>query len=332
MSIAKENAVPVLDFGLFTKSATDRELLVQQVSTACENSGFMIIRNHGVSERVIDECWQKSIAFFDSPLENRMTATSDELAHPYCYHGIEAESLAKSLGDATPPDLKETFNVGPLDTPCAVVDQDMRPEFSAFVNARNIWPQQPAGFQNALESYFKHIRVLSDQVMEVFALALRLPHDYFADRFSRPMSAMRVINYPALEKPPLAGQLRAGAHTDYGTLTLLLQQNSRSGLQVFSGGQWQDVPAIPGTFVVNIGDLMARWTNDRWTSTLHRVVNPPMVSAVPSRRQSLVFFHTPNWETGIECIPTCLAESEKPRYEPVLAGPHLAGKFISTVE
>ncbi len=319
--------VPVIDIGLFESGPEDREQLARSVDAACRELGFMIISNHGLEAQVVTECWNRAAEFFDSPLANRRTATADEPGHPYGYHGFAAEALAQSLDEATPPDLKETFNVGPLELPGGNLD----PQAAAFAFASNHWPVEPAGFRDALEDYYRALRGLSDRVMEIFAAALGLPRGFFAESFKYPMSALRVINYPELEQPPEPGQLRAGAHTDYGTLTLLLQQPDRSGLQVLSRGDWHDVPAIPDTFVVNIGDLMARWTNDRWVSTLHRVVNPAEAGNAPTRRQSLVFFHTPSWNADIRCIPTCLPEQEQPIHAPVMAGPHLAGKFYKTV-
>ncbi|WP_244425425.1 2OG-Fe(II) oxygenase family protein [Pseudaminobacter salicylatoxidans] len=130
--------------------------------------------------------------------------------------------------------------------------------------------------------------------MRLFAVALKLPEDYFERFIDAPISALRALNYPEQTVPPKPGQLRAGAHTDYGSLTILLPQEGSKGLELITpGGNWTPVPPVPGAFVINIGDLMALWTNDRWVSTMHRVVNPSPEDGGMDRRQSLAFFHQP---------------------------------------
>ncbi|HEU4849063.1 MAG TPA: 2OG-Fe(II) oxygenase family protein, partial [Terrimesophilobacter sp.] len=188
-------------------------------------------------------------------------------------------------------------------------------------------------FKPVWESYYAEMSALANRLMEMFAHGLDLPAGFFADTIDRSPSALRAINYPEQDAPPLDGQLRAGAHTDYGTLTILRQELGRAGLQVRDekSDAWVDIPPTPGALVINIGDLMARWTNDRWTSTLHRVVNPDAGSAVSTRRQSMPFFHNANYSALVECLPSSLAAGETPKYEPVLAGPHLAGKSHKAV-
>jgi len=167
--------------------------------------------------------------------------------------------------------------------------------------------------------------------MRVFALALDLPEHYFDSAIDDPISAMRMLNYPHTNVPPEPGQLRAGAHSDYGSLTILLADAAPGGLEIRSPeGKWVAVPNLPGAFIVNIGDLMALWTNDRWVSTLHRVVNPSADSSGSTRRQSFAFFHQPNWSAEISCIPTCLAAGERPKYAPARSGEYLMNKFRGT--
>jgi len=168
--------------------------------------------------------------------------------------------------------------------------------------------------------------------MGLFAAALKLPDDHFQGFIDAPVSALRALNYPAQQRAPREGQLRAGAHTDYGSLTILLPQEGSRGLEIASrDGGWIEAPAIPGAFIINIGDLMQRWTNDRWVSTLHRVVNPAAGAGGSARRQSLAFFHQPNWFAEIACLEVCLAPGGRPKYAPVLSGPYLMSKFKATV-
>ena len=145
-------------------------------------------------------------------------------------------------------------------------------------------------------------------------------------------------NYPHQDHAPEPGQVRASAHTDYGAFTLLVADNAPGGLQVLNrDGSWQSVSLPPHSFVVNLGDLMQRWTNDCWKSTMHRVVNPPLPevdprTAAPSnRRQSIAFFFNMNKDALIECIETCKADGEKPKYEPILAGEHLLQKHAAAM-
>ncbi len=167
--------------------------------------------------------------------------------------------------------------------------------------------------------------------MKLFALALKLPEDFFAEFIDAPVSALRALNYPEQILAPRPGQLRAGAHTDYGSLTILMPQPGSKGREILTpDGRWTPVPPAPGAFVINIGDLMARWTNDRWVSTLHRVANPSPEDGGLSRRQSLAFFHQPNWSAEIACLDACLQPGEKPKYEPVLSGPYLMSRFKAT--
>jgi isopenicillin N synthase-like dioxygenase len=174
---------------------------------------------------------------------------------------------------------------------------------------------------------------LAARIMRLFAQALNLPEDYFAPFLDTPVSALRALNYPEQAVAPKPGQFRAGAHTDYGSLTILLPQKGSKGLQIAaSDGAWIEVPPIPNAFVINIGDLMQRWTNDRWHSTLHRVANPSPEDGGLTRRQSLAFFHQPNWFAEIACLDACLAPGEAPKYAPVLSGPYLMGKFQATVK
>jgi isopenicillin N synthase-like dioxygenase len=323
------SSFPIFNLAAFERADADkRRALGREVADICRSTGFLAVANHGVPQGVIDGVWSKAKAFFDLPFEEKETAKAPYNGYPYGYLGPELEALAKSRNVDTPPDLKESFNGGPAATPLGVTD----PDALAFCYARTIWPQKPEGFVEAWQAYYAAMEDLAARIMRVFAVALALPEDYFARFIDAPVSGLRALNYPEQTVAPKPGQLRAGAHTDYGSLTILLPQEGSKGLEIHSREEkWIPVPPIPGAFVVNLGDLMQRWTNDRWVSTLHRVVNPSPQEGGMARRQSLAFFHQPNWSAEIRCLEACLAPGEKPKYGPVLSGPYLMSKFRATV-
>ncbi|MBT6855754.1 MAG: isopenicillin N synthase family oxygenase, partial [Nitrospina sp.] len=148
----------------------------------------------------------------------------------------------------------------------------------------------------------------------------------------QPISALRANHYPALNKAPLPGQLRAGAHSDYGSLTLLFQQEGLSGLEILNRHkEWIPVTPCKPDIIVNLGDLMERWTNGRWVSTLHRVNIPESKTAQNQARMSLAFFQQPDWDAKIECLPTCVDDDGTAKYPLVTSGRHLMERFQSTV-
>lgn len=312
------------------------------VGRACETVGFFQIVGHGVDEQVIDDAWSAARAFFDLPLPDRMAAAQARPDDAYGYLPMEAEALQRSLhGDtvnagyapegAAAPDLKQTFNVGPLPT----TGVDLTDPIAAWAFGATPWPTALPELERAMRAYFDAMDDLARRLLQLFAVALDVPADFFEPFVDRAPGALRALDYPDLGEGhrPLPGQLRAGAHTDYGTLTILRQDDAPGGLEVLDPrtDAWTPVPARPGAFVVNLGDLMQRWTNDRWRSTLHRVVVPAQDSGPnrrqSNRRQSMAFFHNANVDARIEVIATCVEPGEQPRHEPVIAGPHLMSKF-----
>lgn len=301
----------------------DPAVVGREVDDTLRSVGFFQIVHHGVPDAVADACWDAAAAFFDLPMEQKQSVQRAE-GGLYGYFPMRSESLAASRGIVTPGDLKESFNMGPIAPPAhPFTDAD-----EAALFAENRWPAALPDMRSAWEAEFTALNDLCTRLMSIFALGLDLPADAFETAIEGGAGALRAINYPEQQTAPEADQLRAGAHTDYGTLTVLRQQLGRSGLQVFDerAEAWLDVPAVPGALVINIGDLMARWTNDRWTSTLHRVANAEAQSGVGARRQSMPFFHNANYSAPIEALPTCVPAGERPRYERVLAGPYLAAK------
>ena len=300
---------PVFDLARFeAASPTERRALAADVDSICRNTGFVALSGHGVPRATIDAVWAKAEAFFALPVEQKLASKAPNPGYPYGYLPPESESLARSRGVDAPPDQKESFNGGPERAPPGLTD----PEALNFCFAPTIWPEAPAGFEEAWRDYYRAMEDLAARIMRVFALALGLPEDFFAPFIDAPVSALRALNYPALSSPLNLGQIRAGAHTDYGSLTILLPQAGSRGLEILTrDGNWVEIPPRPGAFVVNIGDLMARWTDDRWISTLHRVVIPEQGGA--ERRQSLAFFHQPNWDAEIVALEACLSPGEAPK-------------------
>lgn len=282
----------------------------------CRDNGFLILTGHGVPASVIANQWTAVSSFFGQPSDVKRQVAAPYAGYPYGWLGPGGEALAKSKGVETPPDLKESFNGGPLVVPDGITD----PDAHAFCYQPTLWPEM-AGFRTAWEAYYRAMEGLAERVMAAFAAALKLPDQFFAPYIDAPVSALRALHYPATGSAAEAGQQRAGAHSDYGSLTILLPQEGRKGLEVcLPSGAWAPVVAPPDAFVINIGDLMARWTNDAWVSTLHRVVALPDQPA----RQSLAYFHQPNWSA--EIVP--LDGSD--RYPPVLSGPYLMDRFRAT--
>ena len=293
-----------------------RAALAADIDRICRETGFLVLTGHGVPQAVIDGVWQAAQAFFSQPPALKQQVAAPYAGYPYGYLGPNTEALAKSKGEDTPPDLKESFNGGPLTTPDGIAD----PDAHAFCYQPTLWPDLP-GFRPAWEGYYAAMEDLAARVMVAFAAALNMPDDHFAPYIDAPISALRALNYPATQDVPLERQQRAGAHTDYGSLTILLPQPGSRGLQIFAPSQeWIDVPAPDGAFVINIGDLMARWTSDAWVSTLHRVVALPDQPA----RQSLAFFHQPNWDAVITPLDGSGSSL------PVKSGPYLMDKFRAT--
>jgi isopenicillin N synthase-like dioxygenase len=320
------DAVPIIDIsGFLASDPASRKSIPQAVARACEEIGFFTIVGHGVDAELIRAATGAAREFFDLPPAEKLLARSTDAAVSRGYRGIGNEGLAGTRADQTPPDLKEVFHLGPPDFPHDAYHAapEARPHF-----VDDVWPSSPAAFRADMTAYYHAVEKLGADLMRMFALALELPEDFFVDKIDRHISALRIINYPEQPRAPLPGQLRAGAHSDYGTLTILLGENQPGSLQVKPrSGQWMDVVIPPESFVINIGDLMMRWTNDRWVSTLHRVVNPPEPVAAKARRLSLVFFHHPNYDAEVACIPTCSDATHPARYPPVKAGPYRSDKY-----
>ena len=306
---------PRFDLAAFEAASQEiRHDIAQSLDDICRDTGFLVLEGHGVDPSVIAAVWQAAEAFFAQDAEFKHSVAPPYQGYPYGYLGPDAEALARSKGEDTPPDLKESFNGGPLRVPV-----DASADAMAFCYQPTLWPDLP-DFRDAWEAYYTAMEDLAARIMRAFAAALRLPDDHFDPFIANPISALRALHYPATVAAPLAKQQRAGAHTDYGSLTILLPQAGRQGLQVQQGGTWVDVPAPEDAFVINIGDLMARWTADRWVSTLHRVVAIPGQPA----RQSLAYFHQPDWDADI--VPLDGSDA----YAPVKSGPYLMGKFQAT--
>lgn len=329
MAITTHKSLPIVDLKEFLNSTGEERLnLASQIDDICRSIGFLIIENHGVSEKIRNDAWRAAESFFKTNQEEKNKAQPDEES-PRGYLPIEGETLAKTIGDTTPADRKETFSSGPLSPPS---DHSATDNFHFFYGP-NIWPVKPNNFKEKWIAYYLAMEELGAQIMEMLAAALKLDKDFFVEYHSHHISALRSQNYPSLKTKILPGQLRAGAHSDYGSVTLLYPDPKVGGLEVKSPeGKWIKAPKVEDAYIINIGDLLAHWTNDRWVSTLHRVVEPEDVKGNSSpKRQSIAYFMNPNYDALIEAIPTCIDNENPAKYKPVLAGKYLINKFKSSV-
>lgn len=281
--------------------------IAAEIGAACRDVGFFYVVNHGVDNGLIAEAFAQAHRFFALPLADKRRLAIEKIGGNRGYSGLLHEALDPARG----PDLKEAFNVG-LD----LAPDD--PELLAGEPFRslNAWPDLPH-FRETLLAYYDACAALGARLHRAFASDLGLKPDFFADKFDRPMATLRLLHYPA----PSRGadpEMGAGAHTDYGNLTLLAIDEV-GGLEVRTrAGQWIEAPVVASAFVVNVGDCLMRWTNDVYVSTLHRVVNRSL-----KERYSIAFFFDPNPDARVEAIPSCVPEGEFARYPPILAADYL---------
>jgi isopenicillin N synthase-like dioxygenase len=311
-------SLPVIDVsGLSSRNAAERQAVGAQLRAACVDKGFFYISNHGVAETLVDDVFKEAAAFFALPVGQKSEVDKAKSEANRGYEPLQGQTLEPG----TPPDLKEGYYIGPEHGP-----DHPRVVAGMFNHGANQWPAQRTNFRPVMMSYLDVMLELSTRMMTGIALSLDLPEDYFQHYSSDVMATIRLLHYPP--QPPHAqpGQKGAGAHTDFGGLTLLRQDNV-AGLQVWdqTADAWIHADPIPGTYVVNLGDMISRWTNDRYRSTVHRVVN-----ASGRERYSVPFFYTGNYAHKVECIPTCLAPGETPKYPPITVEDHMRAMYQRT--
>lgn len=305
---ASAEEVPVLDMAPLLAGG-DLSALAGEIRQACEGMAFFYVRNHGIEQDLIDATFEASRRFFAEPLERRMRVEKDRFHRGYLPLGT-----TKYPGKA--PDLKDSFDIGvdlPLD------HQDVRAGLP--LHGPNQWPDL-AGFRAPVEAYFQAVRGFGLRLLTLFARSLAVEDDFFTRHYDNPTILMRMLHYPPQADALEEGSIGALAHSDYGVITVLAQDPS-GGLELQKpDGSWIGAPYIPGTFVVNIGDLMARWTNDVYRSNKHQVVNRR-----GTERYSIPFFFNPNHRALVECIPSCAGPDRPPLYPPVAAGEYVADKI-----
>ncbi len=291
------NSLPVIDIGGLTGDFAARRAVARQLRSACVDTGFFYIKGHGAPSSLIDEVFRQSRAFFALPMEQKVALT---MANSSCRHGYEPLK-AQTLEPGAPPDLKEGFLAG----------EDLAADHQAALDdpgniGPNQWPPQLPSFKKAMISYVAEMKGLSKTLMRGLALSLDLEENYFDDFCRDPILTLRLLHYPPQPANPAPNEKGCGAHTDWGGITVLLQDDA-GGLQVrHADGSWISAPPLAGTFVVNIGDLFARWTNNLYRSTVHRVVN-----ASGRDRYSVPFFLDGRSSHLVSCIPTCAGESRQ---------------------
>ncbi|MEM7404718.1 MAG: 2-oxoglutarate and iron-dependent oxygenase domain-containing protein [Pseudomonadota bacterium] len=297
--------VPTLDLDALL-NGRDTTDLVRSLRDACETTAFFYVRNHGIPGAVVDAAVSASRRFFNQPLERRMATLKDRYHRGYLPVGT---THVPGRG----PDLKDSYDIGidlPEDHPLVLEGLPL--------HGPNQWPDL-AGFKEATSRYFESVRALGMRLLVLFARSLELEDDFFVRCYAQPTVLMRLMHYPPQAEASSDDSIGATAHTDFGVITILLQDPG-GGLEIqLPSGEWASAPQVPGTFVVNLGQLMARWTNDRYRATPHRVVN-----RLARDRYSIPFFFNPDHRAPVACISSCAGPGNPPKYAPVLAGEHIA--------
>lgn len=320
-------ALPVLDLGGVTEDADLAADRAARLDAACRRHGVVQLVHHGVPDALVDELFAVTRAFFDQPdaVKARVAQPEPDQVRGWSAHG--REGLAYSLDEESPADLKEKFDIGPV---TAVGDAAYRdPARSGPHLAGNRWPEQPAGFRAAWESYYRHMDRLGRTLVMLAGLAWGMPADWPQTSFGRQISMLRALHYPRQRETPLSGQLRAGAHSDYGAFTISTAEDGPGGLQILDrSGEWTTVPTSPGRLLAWSGDLLAEWTADEWPATLHRVTNPQRSVAADSTRLAFAFYQEPDHDAHVDILPPFRSRDWTPQ-EPVLtAGEHLRRKYV----
>jgi isopenicillin N synthase-like dioxygenase len=309
--------IPVIDLQpLAGGGAAGLHQVAVQIAAACEHTGFFYIRNHGVAQELIDAAFAESANFHALPLEQKMRIDMNPWHRgymPLATSVIRTSSVAR----VRKPNQSESFMLMhelAADDPEVLAGKPLQ--------GPNQWPdpQRVPDFRRVIQHYNATLQALSYRLVPVMAVALGLQPDFFDEYFKKPVTFLRLIHYPPRPEQRPDDLFGAAPHTDYGFFTILAQDQT-GGLQIRQkgSGQWIPAPVIAGTFVVNIGDILARWSNDRFTSTPHRVIN----SSTTRDRYSIPFFFDPHMDTMVECLPNCYDADHPPRYEPVRYGDYL---------
>ncbi|MBF6049604.1 isopenicillin N synthase family oxygenase [Streptomyces sp. NRRL B-1677] len=317
------STLPTIDLSLWrTGDRRSRERLAAAVDGALERAGFLLVTGHGVPPGLPAAIRAAARMFFHQPVDAKLPFLAQ--AGQYGWRGPGAVATGRAEGLVTPPDLLETWSVapGPYDDTAALpagagpVGSGLLPE---------TWPSQPQALRPLLALYARSMRALADELLELLAAALRRPLDFFTRHTTRPDWTLTLNWYPAVTTAgaPRPGQFRVGPHTDFGTITVLDRQPGKGGLQIHTeDGGWQDAPYDPEALTVNIGDLMARWTGDRWRSGRHRVPAPP-ADAPSEELMSLVYFYDCDPHTVVESLPAPIGRVS---HSPVTARAYVRSK------
>ena len=315
-------SLPVIDIrAWFGGSSSARRAVAALIGDACSTSGFFQIVGHGIHVSVLEDALNEIDGFFQLPIATKMAVAPPASNINRGFLALGSETISYTVGVDSPTDLREAFVIGPEMVP----DDDIHGADPYRVFAPNYWPDDRDKFRSALLAYFDAAGALAHTLVDIYAVALGLDEHHFRPSLDHSTETLRVNYYERLtEQPADEGQHRLGAHTDYG-ITTVLYADSMPGLQLLDEvGVWHDVIAEPGALIVNLGDLLAQWTNDRWRSTIHRVVAS---DGLGDRRRSIAFFLDGNYDAIIECLPTCCDVGNPPRYAPTTAGEHLVEKL-----
>lgn len=293
--------IPVIDFGpAFAGENGALQRTAEIVRDACEHVGFFYALNHGVPDETIEQAFAASRRFHALPLAEKLKLKLNE--NNIGYMPIRAGRLDRAQGDKAEPE-RELFPEPrpPDDHPDVIAGTPLR--------GRNQWPEPLPDIREPMMAYFRALGAMCNRILPAFATALGMPAEFFAPFFKDGAHAnLRFLHYPPQDgdEDNLFGQ---APHTDNSFMTALAREDV-PGLAVrLPSGEWFPPPVIPGTFLINLGNIMRRWSNDRFLSTPHGVLNDSGTD-----RYSIAYFHSPNVETVIECLPSCVAADNPPRY------------------
>lgn len=298
MELGSGEKIPVIDFtGLGAADLRIRKVTATSMREAFEDFGFIYLNNHSVPQTIVDELFARSITFFDLPQATKAEAGG--------YRGAGLSGLDPSK----PTDVKERFR--------APYENNLPSGY---------WPEGLPNFREAIMVFHEAGLSVLRQLMHGVALSLGLAEEYFDAAHEPHSGAVMLLHYPPITESLLPGQLRSGAHTDFGTMTLLFHHGSAEGLEIQRpNGTWLHAPSIPGAAIVNVGDLLTRWTNGQLRSVLHRVV-PPEGQAAQRSRYSVTLFYEPRHEVVISCLEPCQSPTNPALYPPITAGERLEAR------